>query len=644
LALLTLLAQSNPSSLPVVGGPYPRAYFFRYSEGQAANPRVNYEQWDAAFSRLMGIEGKVLDEEIPGRSLRNIDFFTRFKKAHPDQLVMLHYNGNARDPRYERGAFFSGHFQYWNGSKILEDLPAAEGEFSLRVENPKLYRVNIGRYRDRGEDIALCALTDSGKPDWNRCEHVALLSMEKDRLRVKRAQYGSKPLAFEAGKAWAAAHRTEGPWGTRNATLLWHYNYSTRAPRDAQGRSATDVLVEDLARHFRAGGRLATLDGLQFDVLFHGPLREAGGRAPDCDGDGRPDSCLFEGINTYGLGVHGMLAKLRAALGPNKLLLADGHLDRHMRAARVVNGIESEGWPSLNDLEVKDWSGGLNRHFYWAARGAAPVFNYINHKLMEPQPGSVPKAASVPYGVHRTVFAAAMFTDAAVCYSAQPPAEAGEVIGIWDELWQGREKIVGWLGSPLGPAQRLAKQARDLLGGRIREMELGPSGGSEIQFQLPPIKAEGPDLTVFLRARAASLPGYPATMPRLAWLSNGTQRFMTWIDGEDFESAFYFSGFAPGEVTLTLTIEGGSPVWIRSVTAHAAPDAIRREFQRGLVVANPSGKPYSFGLGSTAFRRLQGSAQQDPATNNGRREEGSVTIPARDALFLLKEKPAVAVR
>src|SRR5689334_15988935 len=78
---------------------YPRAFFFRSSEGAAANPRSSYEQSDRTFSRLVGIEGKVLEEEVPGRSVKNIEFFTRFKGEHPEQLVLLHYNGNARDPR-----------------------------------------------------------------------------------------------------------------------------------------------------------------------------------------------------------------------------------------------------------------------------------------------------------------------------------------------------------------------------------------------------------------------------------------------------------------------------------------------------------------------------------------------------------------
>ena len=98
-----------PPVLRVLRDEYPRAYFFRSCE-MASNPRISYEAWEACFERLMGIEGKALDEELPER--RNIEFFTRFKQRHPDQLVMLHYDGEARDPRDHTEQFFAGHWLY----------------------------------------------------------------------------------------------------------------------------------------------------------------------------------------------------------------------------------------------------------------------------------------------------------------------------------------------------------------------------------------------------------------------------------------------------------------------------------------------------------------------------------------------------
>lgn len=72
-------SQDNPKAVAQTDGPthaklrilsdeYPRVFFFRQAEGVAAHKTVSYEQWEKTFERLMGIEGKVLDEEVPGRS------------------------------------------------------------------------------------------------------------------------------------------------------------------------------------------------------------------------------------------------------------------------------------------------------------------------------------------------------------------------------------------------------------------------------------------------------------------------------------------------------------------------------------------------------------------------------------------------
>ena len=169
---------SRLGRLRVLGGDYPRAFFFRTSEGLAANVRIGYDEWDKTFSRLMGIEGKVLDEEVPGRSKRNIEFFTRFKKAHPDQLVLLHYNGNARDPVDAGTKFFAGHWEYQEGAKILADVAAQSGETEIHVSDARLFHTGIGRYKNSKDDVGLFALKADGKVDWAACEQVQLVAAD----------------------------------------------------------------------------------------------------------------------------------------------------------------------------------------------------------------------------------------------------------------------------------------------------------------------------------------------------------------------------------------------------------------------------------------------------------------------------------
>lgn len=527
------------SELDILGTDYPRAFFFRATESAFDERRYpTYESWERDFDRLQGIIGKCLDEECVGRQLRNPEFFSRFKQRHPRQVVLLHFNGNARDPRYQTESYFAGHWIYRRATKILEDVPAESGETVIRVADARDFHVNSGRYQTSNDDIGLFAMTPEGTHDWYHSEQVKLLAVDHQHntITVERGCYGTKPRAFSAGESRAAAHQVEGPWGRRNH-VMWYYNFCVHCPRDRSGLTCADHLVEDLARWFGAQGPLAAFDGLEFDVMFH----ETHG---DTNGDGEPDGGVIDGINQYGIGVIQFARQLRKRVGIDFILQGDGALGaggiRSQRAWGLLNGIESEGWPNLNDWEFDDWSGGLNRHAFWQANARAPVFNYVNHKWNQPVPGE-PGARShpdVPFSRHRLTFAACQFVDAMVCYSFAPRSGADGRFGVWDELVGGTAQQVGWLGAPLGQAQRLALASPDLLDGsgcgdalaaRISgavSTRVTPSGvrvtanpsdsDSDLRFQIRDIPADGRDLLVAVRLAGDRWKEYPAEMARFA--------------------------------------------------------------------------------------------------------------------------------
>ena len=651
---------------------YPRVFFFRASERPGKDLGLTYHKWEAAFERLMGIMGKVQDEEIPGLSKRNIDFFTRFKKRNPDQVVLMHYNGNARDPRFDSDAYFSGHWIYFNGCTICSDVPARQGEMDIHVEDPSLFKTGIGRYRNKNEDIGLCLLDSNGKPDWSQSEQVQLVAVDRKKktIRVKRGCYGTQPMAFTAGKAYAAAHVWEGPWG-RQSNLMWFYNYATVAPHDAQGRSAADVAIDELVTWYSPGGELAAFDGIEFDVLFfhnsyNADLRNPkSGRGMDVDADGKIDQGIFKGVDTYGLGAVDFCRRLRERFPKDKILMADGMSERNQRAFHHLNGIESEGFPHLRDLRMRDWSGGLNRHFYWRDHARPPIFNYINHKYTQPDPKTrLPMRPTVPFGIHRLAFAAGVFTDSAICYSFAPDPEPGEMIGIWDEFRKGTENELGWLGRPTSPPVRLALQGADLLEGKgistdadllsrfkgngLKFSRDGTSVkvvscriNSDTTFRLEGLHLKGPDLYVQIVLRAQPMRGYPSDVPRLMRVKlrgSKDRGFMTWAGKEDFTAGFYFNNIKTANMDIEFSIEGGEPLWIGNITAHAQPDVMFRTFENGLVLANPALRPYTFDLvglfPGKSFRRLHGSRRQDPKANNGAEVGGKLTLPAQDAIFL----------
>ncbi len=659
---------SGLRALPVISGNHPRAFFFRSAEMPAKNPEVSYKQWEKSFERLMGIEGKVLDEEIPGLSSRNVEFFNRFKRAHPDQLVLLHYNGNARDPRNATPEFFAGHWVYYVGATVLSDVPAEPGETEIKVADASLYRVNVGRADDKNEDIGICTLDKEGRPNWFESEQVELTAVDEVRnvIRVKRGRFGTQPRAFLAGKAYAAAHVHEGPWGS-GSNLMWFYNYSTTAPKDALGRPVMDVLAEDVARHFRPDGDLSLFDGIEFDVLTHlrGKRRDDP-RDLDFDADGKPDTAVVDGVNTYGAGVIDFLRQLRQRMGPDKLIMADGWNPGHQRAFGILNGVEFEGFPGVVDYQIKDWTGSLNRMLFWSANAYAPAFNYVNHKFaFEAKVGM--DQPDIPDTADRLVLAVATIHDAAICYSRQPAREGGELAGIWDELRKGVENEIGWLGKAVDPPVRLADIQPDLLEGggerfgpqflakmrneatdlavenAILKVSAAKPGETRLWFRLTGVPAEGPDLLVKLTAKAEISSILEPEMARQLWVSaNSTlpERFQLWVNSKEFTSRIYFRNVAAGPVDLTFELEGGEPLWISSLTVHAHPEAMYREYERGLVLVNPALHPYTFDLATllpgTSFRRLKGSAWQSPGVNDGSPVSGLLTLQAKDGLFLVK--------
>ena len=551
IGLLLFVASATLAQPAILDAGYPKAYYFRWSESQANSQRNTYESFCGLVGGLLGIEGKVLDEEVRIDPTRKIAVFDRYKRDHPSQLVLLHVNGDGRDPGFEGQRFAAGHWLYYEGCTVTDAVAAEPGEAVLKVPRPELFRCGIGRLgMQSNEDVGLCALGEDGRPDWSRAEQLQLLATDLDAgtITVGRGAFGTTPLAFEAGRAYVAAHVGEGPWGPQdNRQLLWSYNYSTTCPKDAAGRDCSQVWIDHLAELFGPGGKLQEFDGLEFDVLWdepfelpvYNPLGEA--RKIDVDADGVGENGVVGGANVFGYGVTDFLTRLRARLGDQRLILADGTHPNQQHAIGPLNGIESESFPENSDTELVGWSDGVNRHRYWAEHGHTPAFQYIAHKfVLPPEDGrEMPPSVHVaPPNIHRAILAAACLTGAAVAVNGFPPAEPGETVGMWDELRGGELHQLGWLGQPVGPAERLATRAPDLLeglgnpprpglldrldpvgcdlsveGGQLLLRSTGEPG--PLRFRLPHVACDGPDLFVRVEAVAEPVPGAPEDRPRL---------------------------------------------------------------------------------------------------------------------------------
>lgn len=689
-----VVAAERPVGLSILDEGYPRALFFRRAEGIAASGNATFEEWDATFSRLNGVIGKCLDEEVLGRS-KNVDFFRRFKQAHPEQLLLVHLNGNCRDTSFGVERYFAGHWLYFQGCGLARDL--ASDESTIHVDDASLFMTEIFKRKNRNDDIALCRLDADGKSDWSAVEHVRLVSIDAraNTLKVERGLYGSKAMAFVAGKTYAAPHATVPP-PAEMGNMRWVYNLASTCPRDAKGKTAGEVFAEEIGEWFSPGGPCDLLDGVAFDVSFFYPrVPRNNFRQIDADADGLADNGVIGSVQEYGLGVNDFYVALRKTLGPDRLITADGQDSGNQRAFGLMNGMESEGFPVHRDQQIVDWSGAINRQLFWRDRGAEPRFNYILHKYQEGKRG----AWQPPYNITRLVLAATMMTDSVSVVGIMPPIEGEELHGVWDELRAGVEWKPNWLGKPAGATKRLAKLSPDLLKGRSiardpmswprwtseslgvstrREGEkLIVSRGGDDPSKIPPpmvVTFNGPaleagDVTVCLTL-SADADHATGDAPRLIQATFASRRpgeeapknakktkaapgkafdpetfhstpVMTLVDGTPFEAAFCFRGVAEGPFALTFEIEGGAPVYILNLTVHNTTDAMAREFEHGVVVVNPSLEAKVFGMAElfpgAKLRRIKGSPDQDPKTNNGEPVGKMLTLEGRDAIFLKKD-------
>jgi hypothetical protein len=697
LTLRIVLAVERGEELEVTVENYPRALYFRQSE--ATHTHASYEEWEDRFDDLQGFIGQALPYQLSDHHYRSIElhknpeYFTRFKERHPGQMILLHLNTNDQDPRNPGEDFHPGHWLYFEGARIVSDvpdLPAAYERFSdlitteIQVSDASVFSTDIGLRRSCKDDIGLCMLDSNGKPNWNESEQVTLVSVDYDRntISVRRGLYGSKPRAFPAGRAYAAAHVGGGPW-RGDGFLQWHYNYSTGCPRDEKGRNCSDMVVKYLAGVIGPDGPLHNIDGVTLDVMWNQPdLRgNRTPRLPDFDADGKGDD--FRTDTSYATGMIEFLRDLKEEFGDDKFVVADGYRLNNQRAFGIINGCESEGWPTRNDYRVDNWSGGLNKMLFWHENSRAPKLNYINHAY------GIVRYSDI--GTHhvRLVLAATVLTDAVYVLSAAgPPGTPSRVLrytpdpeddygDIWDEIVMGRERKIGWLGQPLGPAVRMARHATDALGGdgappnerllkrlegddaRIAfesdRVKVESTTSSEIRFELTDLACDGPELTVLVSARAMPRQGYPSEYARLMVASvdkglpfpsplaveiSERNRFESFVNQNEFTSGFFFRDLNQDRVDVEFSVEGPEPIWIAGLEAYCHADAMYRQFEDGLVLANPSDHPYTFDLAGLfpdeQFRRIQGSPDQDPEANDGSPVNGKVRLQGRDGLFLVK--------
>lgn len=669
------------NALEIFSENYPRAGYFRVAEFTIRQSYPGqpdkYKEWRDRFSDLSGIMGKTEYEEL----LRNnpheqiSDWFSRYKKDFPDKFVMVHMNGRGRIPNYRLDKFSPGHWLYFEGSDVQSDLPAAwstrfQKEVWVKVADPDKFRLDNGRRQRGKDDITLVRKNKDGSFDWEHAEYVRLLEKKGDMIKIRRAMFGSKALKFSKENTYAAPHMMEGPWGeTQN--MVWYYNLSTHCPKDKNGKTCADILLEELSGNFKKGGRWENFDGVQFDVMMSMPIlgahpgRRKLGISIDTDMDGKPDGGVIDGVHAYGIGVFDFVNRLRKEVGPDKIIAADG---RHVWSQKVgngaFNGAEMEGFPSQEPYGFVHWSTPVNLLNFWQGVTGKPCFNYAAFRYDGPH--HLDKKDLLAH--YRLAFAGTAFTNTFILANSWATSDGipaiHEVFGL-----PKTESPIGWLGKPVGETVHLAGSAQyhgtDLLDGRgtpVRASILEPksdtpylsairnttaglkengiialvpdNSGDELGFTIKNVPFEKGQIYIeitmrsgdiderypegYLRAGSIILNGVksPREMVNQIKMNEGWFTYRIYLANSfDTKTKKPIVYNKKGEKTVDVEVvmhDTLGTVEISKVMMNNKPEIVYRDFEHGTIVANLSTQDFVW-------------------------KERNLTVPAKDALFIRKK-------
>ncbi|GGP95571.1 hypothetical protein GCM10009410_32000 [Shewanella ulleungensis] len=621
---------SELSSLSILNDKYPKAIYFRNAENSAANPNISYQKWAKRWSKLDGMVVKALDEEIPGRSIEAQGKFIQYKKDNPSKLMLLHFNGNARDPNFDFDAFKAEDWTYFVGTHSTSPITASDTRFSV-VDS------NVFRGAD---DLALVPLKDSGDLDWQNAEQVKIISVGKgNTIHVKRGLFGSKPISHKKGKAYLAPHVSQPPLAPESQQALWRYNF-TNIDNDG---GMPIRLTKNLLQYLGKGQPLSVFDGVEFDVLadIRG-LKHHSRKTPidyNFDGKASDEDRVFQ--QQYSVGVMRFLTSLRQELGDNKLILADGNELNQQRAFGILNGIESETWPSHWDPEIDTWSSGMNRHLYWNEHSHLPSFSYIKIGLT-PQNK---KLKNKPQDNHRRLRVAASLMMDAVAAPAYAPV--GLKIDNWPELSL-KKRQLGWLGKPIGPYSYMDDQSKKITQHDVSGLLTAATGTQKVSIEgavvfkgskgkttrfILPIELDKPSNVIvsaeIVLNRANTK--HPDRANLLTVKTSSTHEQMSWVGPENFISHYGFNSVSAGKQQVIFELEDDTAIKVRSLSVFIGDYVAIRQFEHGAVIANPTNNDNVLNI--EKLNKNNGkSIRSGPQKGKGM-QSSIVEVPAKDAVF-----------
>lgn len=562
---------------------------------------------------------------------------------------------------------FAGHWLYKAGSFITQ--AASSSALTIHVADAS-----------RFENAQYVVIYDAPAGSFKNAEHALVVSRDIPNKTITLKARGYKSSSYSRSVGSIVAQHVLGQ-GSDNR--LWAFNFSSRSPRDASGRTWGDFyatwLSNNLEKSKSGQFTTASLNGILFDTDFYFELVK---KSTDANNDlvtdnGRSDS----GENWLGDGLDQFYGWLEQR-SPHIYILTGTHDARGYESA---HGNQMENWLDYGngDFKPNPQYKQLNSMFamYLYNAGARTRGEPLVHNLTKTPTKLYPGAAlPIPpdnrpfrlglaltlmedgyFGTHYLVAPDAWWDEYAVDVAANSPT-FGRAIHKSDipRVHQNR----GWLGRPLGKFKRIYSDAtfaasRSLLANGTFEFNANnwlPTNVSVSRTTASAMDGTGAlwvstmntyrmnDYEAKVRSEALNLvagKGYTlafsarADKHREIKVSIGTESNVRIPVGPRWRR--YVLGFQQQKTQSSrVSFQVGredTQLWFDSVYVFEGnANVFRRDFERGIAIANATPETRTIALGS-AFRRITGT--QDPHTNNGQTVT-SVTLAPYDGLLLVR--------
>ncbi|MCG8580060.1 MAG: hypothetical protein MI866_09095 [Bacteroidales bacterium] len=638
---------------------YPKNISFR---GEYREIRYQgYDEWKHSLDGFSVINKKFVNYDEMARDITGLQTWAKkYHKQHPEKLLLLHWD--AREHRNDQPGssdrYFPGHWLSFPGSYLSSAVNARQKQ--IQVESVKPFGAHFA-YRDEEYPgqlkykpgsffypiLLLVELDKDGNRLWDKYEYVKLLEIneEDNTLRIERAQSLSESRSFPHGSYVAPMSTRLGKEG------LFDYNCSALCPKDKNGKTALDIMHDELVDLLSEGGDLDYFDGIAFDVLQWLPRSNK----VDSNNDGISDGGFIKGENLWQKGTYEFMKKLRSTLGNDVMITGDGYGINNQRGVGLFNGIESEGLVEHNDA-YRGFAKTINVFSYWNKHNTVqPAFSYIVDKQRN--------ASDQKNGDNLR----RLYLGTVCCLGL-----GATVNSDLDELTAGADNIPNWLGQPVGDMVQLAKDAEGielsldenlLKGIRTENCELQIVNNhlvikpthkvkkASIELTELPTFITAEDVNFYIDVKAQKgLQGYAEEIPGIVYAhahglpqyeknKGNNKRYNEQIAffGKDTHTiSFYYRQCANQLDGLKLTFEGKQAIVIESAGIKYAPATLLREFENGLVLVNPSFDEVLIDISgyetANGFRKIKGKTH--PMYNTGEAVSKKVSVAPLNALFL----------